>query len=519
MLKFAANRLPRPQLRHLEVANSKAGWYIQVAAVSALSALCGALMQFTKLGALDASARTFAVSSNSNKQAFLATFGVFKAISCLSVAFLVQILGYKWTGVLGWGLGILIPTLISLAPPTHGGWSLITAANCFVGIQQGLCWTVSLLMAIKLFNPQHRGLAAGLNETFGYIMLASAAPMYSMMEPQHVQCSWHGQPIYSETEPTDLTASCMDASHGKCSMPDDWVHECVGQCTCSGYTSMISTTAWVLVLAGLAVNLLLLRDSNGSGASRLWAPGTQGDTACEAKPSLASTSVGMYYMPITGSSGEDRPTSYPTRSHVAAQHRPQTSYHHSQQHTEPRALRHLAPGHVVGGHVVGGHGDEDDMNVQLLDRPLADPGPRGNAQGKIYGSLVGWLGTAWARSNCSVAARLHAYICLDVFGASQQWKCKKHTVCYKLKCQHSCIALPVPDASVGGYSFSCNVILTDCKRAARPVDRDSNRGHATVSWLLHVVTASQVVTIHEKQQYGRPVLHVASTARGDGAWV
>ena len=49
------------------------------------------------------------------------------------------------------------------------------AANVFLGVNQGLAWSMTVVMKIDLVGPRRRGLALGLNEAAGYGGVALAA--------------------------------------------------------------------------------------------------------------------------------------------------------------------------------------------------------------------------------------------------------------------------------------------------------------------------------------------------------
>jgi predicted MFS family arabinose efflux permease len=51
----------------------------------------------------------------------------------------------------------------------------VVAANVFLGINQGLAWSMTVVMKIDLVGPKRRGLALGLNESAGYGGVAVAA--------------------------------------------------------------------------------------------------------------------------------------------------------------------------------------------------------------------------------------------------------------------------------------------------------------------------------------------------------
>ena len=55
----------------------------------------------------------------------------------------------------GWITGLPGPGLVLLAP----SWGWIVAANILLGINQGLCWSTTVIMKIDLVGPARRGLA------------------------------------------------------------------------------------------------------------------------------------------------------------------------------------------------------------------------------------------------------------------------------------------------------------------------------------------------------------------------
>jgi MFS family permease len=72
---------------------------------------------------------------------------------------------------MGWLWGLPVPFILMWAP----SWGWVTAANVLLGINQGLCWSTTVIMKIDLVGPKRRGFAMGLNEFAGYGALAAAA--------------------------------------------------------------------------------------------------------------------------------------------------------------------------------------------------------------------------------------------------------------------------------------------------------------------------------------------------------
>jgi MFS family permease len=115
----------------------------------------------------------FGLSSNAAVLSFIVTFGLAKSLTNLGAGALAEGVGRKRLLVLGWLLALPVPLLIAVAP----AWSVIVAANALLGINQGLTWSMTVVMKIDLVGPKQRGLALGLNEAAGYggVALAAAA--------------------------------------------------------------------------------------------------------------------------------------------------------------------------------------------------------------------------------------------------------------------------------------------------------------------------------------------------------
>jgi MFS family permease len=102
---------------------------------------------------------------------FIASFGVVKACSNLVSGVLADNIGRKKVLVAGWMIGVPVPFMIMLAP----SWGWIVAANVLLGVNQGLAWSMTVLMKIDLVGPRARGLAVGLNEFAGYLAVGASA--------------------------------------------------------------------------------------------------------------------------------------------------------------------------------------------------------------------------------------------------------------------------------------------------------------------------------------------------------
>jgi len=115
--------------------------------------------------------REFHLLLNATATGFIVSFGISKALMNLMSGALADSFGRKRLLVLGWLFGVPVPFLIIWAP----SWGWIVAANVLLGINQGLTWSMAVVMKIDLAGPKSRGLAVGLNEFTGYLALGLTA--------------------------------------------------------------------------------------------------------------------------------------------------------------------------------------------------------------------------------------------------------------------------------------------------------------------------------------------------------
>ncbi len=116
--------------------------------------------------------QVFGLASALAALSFIATFGLTKAIANL---FSGAFRGSRRTQILvaGWVVGLPVPLAIMITPST--GWWIVLFANVLLGVNQGLCWSSTVMMMIDQMPPARRGFAAGVNEFAGYGGVALAA--------------------------------------------------------------------------------------------------------------------------------------------------------------------------------------------------------------------------------------------------------------------------------------------------------------------------------------------------------
>jgi MFS family permease len=113
----------------------------------------------------------FGLASKAAALSFIISFGIVKALANLLAGRLSDVLGRKGVLVTGWLAGIPVPLILMFAP----SWTWIVFANVLLGVNQGLCWSTTVIMKIDLVGPEQRGLAMGLNEAAGYLAVSAAA--------------------------------------------------------------------------------------------------------------------------------------------------------------------------------------------------------------------------------------------------------------------------------------------------------------------------------------------------------
>ena len=91
---------------------------------------------------------------------FVVAFGFVKGTLNFVAGRLSEQIGRKRVLLIGWLSALPIPFMILWAP----SWGWIVAANLFLGVNQGLAWSMTVVMKIDLVGPRRRGLALGLNE-------------------------------------------------------------------------------------------------------------------------------------------------------------------------------------------------------------------------------------------------------------------------------------------------------------------------------------------------------------------
>jgi MFS family permease len=143
----------------------------QFALLVGLNALVGAMVGLERSVLPLVGKYDFDLRSSATILAFVVAFGAAKALTNLAAGELAERLGRKRLLVAGWVVALPVPLLIGFAPT----WWFIVAANLLLGVNQGLAWSMTVVMKLDLAGPRRRGLALGLNEAAGYLGVAATA--------------------------------------------------------------------------------------------------------------------------------------------------------------------------------------------------------------------------------------------------------------------------------------------------------------------------------------------------------
>ncbi len=148
----------------------RANW-AQFALLVVVNAFVGAMVGLERTIVPLLAEADFGLMTKSVVLSFIVSFGVVKALANLFAGRFSDRVGRKRILVAGWLFGLPVPLLIIFAP----SWGWVVFANVLLGINQGLCWSTTVIMKIDLVGPKQRGLAMGLNEFAGYGAVSLAA--------------------------------------------------------------------------------------------------------------------------------------------------------------------------------------------------------------------------------------------------------------------------------------------------------------------------------------------------------
>jgi MFS family permease len=152
----------------------------QFSLLVAVNAFVGAMVGLERSTLPLVGREDFGLDSSAAVLSFIVAFGVAKASTNLVAGTAAARAGRRRLLIAGWAIALPVPLIIGLAP----SWGWIVAANALLGINQGLAWSMTVVMKIDLVGPRRRGLALGLNEAAGYGGVALAAGLSGWLASQ-----------------------------------------------------------------------------------------------------------------------------------------------------------------------------------------------------------------------------------------------------------------------------------------------------------------------------------------------
>ncbi len=153
---MTAQRHPRLGLRE--------NWW-QFSLFTAITMLIGITIGVERVALPPLARHAFHITSILYTVAFITAFGAVKAVMNLVSGRLSDHHGRKRLLLIGWAFGVPYALLIIFAQ----AWWWVVVANLFLGVNQGLTWTMAVTAKIDLVGPVNRGLAVAIDESAGYI--------------------------------------------------------------------------------------------------------------------------------------------------------------------------------------------------------------------------------------------------------------------------------------------------------------------------------------------------------------
>jgi len=132
---------------------------------SVITFLIGSVMGIERVAVPPLAKDGFHITSIVYAVSFLSAFGAVKAVMNLVSGRLSDHHGRRSLLILGWLFAVPFALLVIFAK----SWLWVVLANLFLGVNQGLTWSMSVTAKIDLVGPKGRGFAVGIDESAGYL--------------------------------------------------------------------------------------------------------------------------------------------------------------------------------------------------------------------------------------------------------------------------------------------------------------------------------------------------------------
>lgn len=136
-----------------------------------INGFVGAMVGLERSILPELASQEFGLEAKSAILSFIVVFGITKAFTNYFTGAFANRIGRKNLLTIGWLFAIPVPIILIFAP----SWSWVVVANIFLGINQGLTWSSTVVMKIDLVGDKNRGLAMGFNESAGYLAVGIVA--------------------------------------------------------------------------------------------------------------------------------------------------------------------------------------------------------------------------------------------------------------------------------------------------------------------------------------------------------
>lgn len=139
--------------------------WVQFGVFTLITLLIGMTIGTERVALPPLARHAFGITSILYTVSFVSGFGAVKSVMNLVSGRLSDNHGRKSLLLTGWLFAIPFALLIIFAK----AWWWVVIANLFLGVNQGLTWSMSVTSKIDIVGPQNRGLAVGLDESAGYV--------------------------------------------------------------------------------------------------------------------------------------------------------------------------------------------------------------------------------------------------------------------------------------------------------------------------------------------------------------
>jgi hypothetical protein len=154
--------------------------------------------------------KEFGLASKTAIVSFIVSFGVTKAVCNLFAATISERVGRKKILVLGWLLALPVPILIIFA----NRWFWFDVANILLGMNQALCWSMTVIMKVDLPFDRNRSTSASQSHLQDCFCQSSEREKRSSTPGSNPNCTIQVRPSQKERA---LLATHLRLRYVKCS--------------------------------------------------------------------------------------------------------------------------------------------------------------------------------------------------------------------------------------------------------------------------------------------------------------